>query len=65
MTTKSRLKKIEQKAGGTAYEPLIIRWSEDDPYFYEGREISKEEHDQLVKEGKITVLTWPEGDGEG
>ncbi len=65
MTKKSRLKKVEQRAGGTDYGPINIRWSEDDPYIYEGKEISQEEYDKLVKEGKIRIITWPEGDGEG
>lgn len=64
MTKNSRLKKAELRAGGTDHRPINIRWSESDPYVYEGKEISKEEYDLLVKEGKIKVITWPEGDGD-
>lgn len=62
MTTKSRVKKAEQRTGGTDYGPIDIRWSDADPYVYEGREISEDEFNQLVKEKKIKVIEWPEGD---
>ena len=64
MTTKSRVKKAEQRTGGTDHSPIDIIWSDDDPIFYEGREISKDEFNQLVKKKKIILIEWPEDDKE-
>jgi hypothetical protein len=63
MTTKSRVKKAEKMAGaGEEYGPFNIMWSDEEPHIYEGREISEDEFNQLVKEKKIILIEWPEGD---
>ncbi len=71
MTAKSRIKKAEDRLGGQGYEPLRIIWEdvensspEDVLYEEDGRPITRAEYDQLVKEGKIRVITWPEDDRE-
>lgn len=64
MVKKSRLERVEKSLRGKEdYKPLHIIWSDED-LEYEGRKVSREEWDQLVKEGKIKVITWPDGDGD-
>lgn len=66
MTTKGRIKRVEKSLH--AQEPVSINvrvvWTDEERLTYDGRKISEEEYDSLVKEGKIRVIGWPEGDGE-
>lgn len=57
MTTKGRVRQAERTARNKGKgEPVQIRVElvrDGEPYTFNGQEITKEEHDRLVREGRI------------
>jgi len=57
MTTKGRVRQAERslrKIGKGEPVQITVTIVEDgDPYTFDGQEITKEEHDKLVREGRI------------
>lgn len=65
MSIKNRIRKAELKTGDQeGFSPLRIIWAdmEENTYFMDGRQITKEEYEELTKDSQI--IEWPEGDGE-
>lgn len=65
MTTRARIRRVEKKLH--AHEPVrydirVVCTTDEEGLTYEGKKISREEYHSLVREGRIIVVGWSEGE---